>query len=323
MALLSERNDLHLTSTGVGHSYNESPPFPPTGFQRTALDPLPPQLQEKDPCSYFSTTTGTYHNYKPNNTVLSNAIHKKAAGHWKVGYVEDVIKKLQVQPWRKPLTMGNQNSEMKSQFTAREGIPMSRHFSSDLQPPKFRHHNNEGPLKSLVRSTQNKELKGEKYLVPERGVLSYHGDMYLTTTQKDHRAFTKVELEKYPKKEYATFWECEGYPRAWGHGSKVKQLPQNVVPKEKSPMRDSMWFKSSTVIPRVPKSMDLVPNRGMCSEAMANYVVPDERKHQETVICSVPSPWTASAPGPEDIFSVPNMYKTEYGNYGSRKHITV
>ena len=33
MALLSERNDLHLTSTGVGHSYNESLPFPPPGFQ--------------------------------------------------------------------------------------------------------------------------------------------------------------------------------------------------------------------------------------------------------------------------------------------------
>ena len=59
---------------------------------------------------------------------------------------------LQVQPWRKPLTMGNQNSEMKSQFTAREGIPMSRHFSSDLQPPKFRHHNNEGPLKVSIFS---------------------------------------------------------------------------------------------------------------------------------------------------------------------------
>ena len=29
---------------------------------------------------------------------------------------------------------------------------MSRHFSSDLQPPKFRHHNNEGPLKVSIFS---------------------------------------------------------------------------------------------------------------------------------------------------------------------------
>ena len=33
MALLDERNDLHLTSTGVGHSYNEKLPFPPPGFK--------------------------------------------------------------------------------------------------------------------------------------------------------------------------------------------------------------------------------------------------------------------------------------------------
>ena len=46
-------------------------------------------------------------------------------------------------------------------------------------------------FQSLVQSTQNAELAGNKYLVPERGILSYHGDMYLTTTQKDHRAFTK------------------------------------------------------------------------------------------------------------------------------------
>ena len=58
------------------------------------MDPLPPPLMKEDSSDYFSTTTGTFHNYKQNNTVLSNAIHKKAAGHWKVGYVEDVIKKV-------------------------------------------------------------------------------------------------------------------------------------------------------------------------------------------------------------------------------------
>ena len=58
------------------------------------MDPLPPPLMKEDSSDYFSTTTGTFHDYKQNNTVLSNAIHKKAAGHWKVGYVEDVIKKV-------------------------------------------------------------------------------------------------------------------------------------------------------------------------------------------------------------------------------------
>ncbi|KAJ7390920.1 hypothetical protein OS493_020940 [Desmophyllum pertusum] len=88
-------------------------------------------------------------------------------------------------------------------------------------------------------------------------------DPYLTTTQKDHRAFTKHELGRYPTKDYATYWECEEYPKAWGHGSKENPLPPNSVPREKGPMRDRIWFKEPTTIPRLPKSHDPVPNKGM------------------------------------------------------------
>eukprot|EP00112_Aurelia_sp_Birch-Aquarium-sp1_P001281 Seg1133.2 transcript_id=Seg1133.2/GoldUCD/mRNA.D3Y31 product="hypothetical protein" protein_id=Seg1133.2/GoldUCD/D3Y31 len=324
MALTTEpRNDLHLTSTGVGHNYQESMKFPPDGFKRKFLNVLPPPLQREETLDQHSTTTGKAHNYKPCHTVLSNAIHKKAAGHWKVGYVEDLIKKLQVKPWRQPLTMGNQSSEMQGQYTGKPGVSMSRHFCSDLQPPTYRHHNTEGNLKKLVPSTQNPEMLGDKYLVSDRGVLTYHGDMYLTTTQKDHRAFTKVEQSKYPKKNFGTYWECEDYPKAWGHGSKTNPLPPNSVPKEKGPMRDQIWFKTGTVVPRLPKSMKLLPNKGMCSEVMANYVTPDEEKRAELFTSTVPTPWTLSGPGPDDIFSVPKMYRTEYQYYGSNKHITV
>lgn len=69
-----------------------------------------------------------------------------------------------------------------------------------------------------------------------------------------------MEQGKYPKKDYATFWECEPYPKAWGHGSKTNPLPPDSVPKEKGPMRDPIWFKTGTVVPRIPKSMELVPN---------------------------------------------------------------
>lgn len=71
----------------------------------------------------------------------------------------------------------------------------------------------------------------------------------------------RVELSKYPNKEFATYWECEQYPKAWGHGSKTNPLPPDSVPKEKGPMRDQIWFKSGTVVPRVPKTMEVVPNR--------------------------------------------------------------
>ena len=46
-------------------------------------------------------------------------------------------------------------------------------------------------FQSLIPSTQNAVLKGEKLNIKDRGVFSYHGDIYLTTTQKDHRRFNR------------------------------------------------------------------------------------------------------------------------------------
>lgn len=71
----------------------------------------------------------------------------------------------------------------------------------------------------------------------------------------------REELEKYPKKEYATYWECEGYPKAWGHGSDKNPLPPESVQREKGPMRDQVWFRTATTKPRLPKSLDPVPNK--------------------------------------------------------------
>eukprot|EP00794_Sanderia_malayensis_P018208 gene18208-20026_t len=318
MALLESRNDLHLTATGIGHDFRDSLQFPPANFERSVLKSLPSPLLERNVTEHFKTTTGSTHNYKPNDTRLSNDIHKKSAGHWKVGYVEDVIKKLQVKPWRKPLTMGNQSSEMKAQFTGKTGVSLSRHFSNDLQPSVYRHHNDEGPLKNLVPSTQNPELAGQKYFVSDRGILSYHSDMYLTTTQKNHRAFGKNELCKYPKKQYATFWECENYPKAWGHGSNENPLVRPLVARKQEPMRDQIWFKTATVVPRIPKSMTPVPNKGMRSEVMANYTMPNEEKRNELFTCPVPQPPAPEAPGREEIFSIPKMYEIESQYYGSR-----
>lgn len=46
-------------------------------------------------------------------------------------------------------------------------------------------------LQDLVPSTINRGIAGQKFYPRDRGVLTYHMDPYLTTTQKDHRAFTK------------------------------------------------------------------------------------------------------------------------------------
>ncbi len=47
-------------------------------------------------------------------------------------------------------------------------------------------------------------------------------DPYLTTTNQYHRSFKPKELQGYPKKNIATYWECEEYPKTWGHGLKHK-----------------------------------------------------------------------------------------------------
>ena len=43
--------------------------------------------------------------------------------------------------------MANQSSEVKSQYTGRDGIPMKTTFSSGIQPPVYKDHHTQGPLK--------------------------------------------------------------------------------------------------------------------------------------------------------------------------------
>ena len=75
----------------------------------------------------------------------------------------------------------------------------------------------------MVPSTQNKKLQGKPYFVKDKGVLHLN-DPYLTTTNRIHRRFKPKELEGYPKKDVPTYWECEEYPKAWGHGLKHKYV---------------------------------------------------------------------------------------------------
>lgn len=51
----------------------------------------------------------------------------------------------------------------------------------------------------------------------DKGVLNLN-DMYTTTNQSTHRKFKHAELKGYPEKDVATYWECEEYPKPWGHG---------------------------------------------------------------------------------------------------------
>ncbi len=76
----------------------------------------------------------------------------------------------------------------------------------------------------------------------------------MTTNNWYHRRFTLEELNKYPKKDIATYWQCEDYPKGWGFGTKINPLTKRNNKTDPGPMRDRMVFKTSTTIPsRLPK----------------------------------------------------------------------
>ncbi|KAK2163037.1 hypothetical protein LSH36_87g06000 [Paralvinella palmiformis] len=320
------RQDLHQTSTGVGHHWRPGYYFPSSNFKSVKLDPIPPtlnqpnQVQKEEP---YKTTTGTVHDLKHLGGPYGNndPLYKKAPGHWKIDYVKDLHEKLQHGGWRKPLTMGNQCSETHEQF--RNQVPFvqeAKEFVPNPQGFVLDNHHTEGPSKKVVPTTENPKLKGKPYYVRDKGVLDLV-DPYLTTTNMYHRSFKPKELQGYPKKDIATYWECEEYPKAWGHGLQHNPLPKDSVPRQKPPMRDEMVFKSETKIRRVPQKLVPVPHSGLKTE-YSEYEKPSDVKMKEIYYCPVDTPYNLPAPGNKSTFAAPNMYNTEYQNIGSRRPIT-
>ncbi|XP_074660236.1 stabilizer of axonemal microtubules 3-like [Tubulanus polymorphus] len=322
---LEHRGDWHLTSTGVGHHYRPGYYFPDSNFHSVLREPLPPNLAKQDEIpqeqKYPSTVTNA-HDHKFLGGPYQNPLHRKAPGHWNVHYLKDHKEKLQNPGWRRPLTMGNQQSETQAQFNARPGLKDRYEFDPGPQPFILKDHHTNGPSKVAVASGENDKMKGRPFFVRDKNVLNLL-DPYLSTTQRDHRAFKKDELKGYPKKDIATYWDCEEYPKAWGFGLKDNPLPKSAVPRRQLPMRDETWFKSETKIRRLPYSAVPVPHSGLRPLYKASYATPSDVKMKEIHFCPVDTPWTLPAPGPSSAMKIPAMYKTEYENIGSKKTITV
>ncbi|KAL8568139.1 hypothetical protein ACOMHN_027662 [Nucella lapillus] len=321
------RQDWNQTSTGVGHHHRPGYYFPDTEFRALIREPLPPPLAKQDEVTrdqHFKTTTGTFHDPKHPSLLYGERIHRKAPGHWKVNYVKDLAEKLGNGGWRKPLTMGNQESEMQGEYKGLPGIRDRYHFDDVYYPQSFnlQDHHKEGPSKVGEGSTQNPKLQGQPFYVRDRGILT-NLDPYLSTTHKDHRSFKPAELSAYPKKNVPTYWECEEYPKAWGHGMKHNPLPKHTVPRERLPMRDTMVFPTATKIPRQPKAMVPVPHGGLKSEYTEHFLKQDHSRQKENYYCAVDTPFTLPTAGTKSICTAPKMYNTEYQHIGSEKPITV
>ena len=111
------RNDLHLTTTGVGHAFRTGQPFPPPNIQvlhaiKTAIQynssvllqltsdqPLPERLGivSSNPVTVqdvYNTGYSIAHDYKPKGTIVDEPECKKAPGHWNISYLSNHINKV-------------------------------------------------------------------------------------------------------------------------------------------------------------------------------------------------------------------------------------
>jgi hypothetical protein len=320
-------NDIFLTSSGVGHHWRPGYYFPSSNFRSVVLNPLPPKLAKSKEITcdeHFTTSTGVVHDQKDIglNYGNLNPLYKKAPASYNVDYNKDLHEKLQPGGWRRPLTMGYQTSETHEQFRLQPGISEPTELTPNPRGYLLHGHLTEGPSQKVLPTTKNEKLRGRPFYPRDKAVMDLN-DPYLTTNNKVHRRFTAKELDSYPHKDNVTFWECEEYPKAWGHGSKHNPLPKDSVAREPLPMRDTMVFKTATRVPRIPHAFQHVPHSGLKSEYDDRYLVPSDPKRTQAVFCPLDQPYLLPAPATKATYSAPHMYRTEYNNIGSNHPITI
>jgi len=326
-----QRNDLHLTSTGVGHHsklrprdppyddkhyptkgegliYRGTPQFPRRNLKQTMNDLLPPSLAKSQRpviSDHYLTTTAQYHSPKQG----SLPDYKLAGDLGKVLYIQNFTEKLEEKPWRQPLTMRNQRSECQDQY--RGALPLEQDsraeqcqtsYNCGPQPPQYRQHDNNGPSKRLIPSTHNPATAGSLYYTMDRSVLRKL-DPYCTTNNQTHRPFSDRELESYPRKDIATYWDCEGYPKAWGHGTNTAPLPLYA---DNKAMVDTAIFKSAITTQLKPKSGVNVPHSGL------DYKPVFSRPVKESPVMKRPT-----YPQYNSHKVIPVLYQTANSTYGT------
>jgi hypothetical protein len=252
--LTSERrNDLHLTSTGVALARRHSEPLDTLLLTKPLHSslPLPPLLSPPATNNIYQTTTATAYDKKD---LTPFPLYKKAPGHWRVNYTLEAINRMSSKPWRRPLTMSNQMSETRAQFSGQPELISRVLPDNDPQPPSLRDHFIDGVTKELVPSTTVNRRVGQELSATTGGVLSCN-QPYLTTNNRFHRRYSAPEQLGYARKDVATYWLCEDYPKAWGHGTKVNPLTTPTCRSERGTMRDRTVFRTGTNVVILPSSL--------------------------------------------------------------------
>ncbi|XP_047645953.1 uncharacterized protein LOC125132573 isoform X3 [Phacochoerus africanus] len=216
---------------------------------------------------------------------------------------------LRHQGWRLPRITKHQCSEARAQYTGWPGLDGPTTFHIGPQPPELADHHRGGPSQALIPWTKNPELSGRPFAASDQGILDCH-QLYMTTSARDFRTYSKKELSGYPRKDSLTYWSFKETPQAWGHGPKQPSYPYSSWPPG----------PPKTRVPRARPVMPAVPHRGAQSLAQESYGPPLHPLRRLDRFCPLKLPWGGPHCKPvSGIYTVPQAYGTENSNYGSLK----
>ncbi|XP_019513676.1 PREDICTED: uncharacterized protein LOC109390978 [Hipposideros armiger] len=218
--------------------------------------------------------------------------------------IKDLGEKLRHQAWRLPLITKHQCSETRAQYTGWPGLDQSATYVGP-QSLELADHHRASPSQALIPWMKNPRLAGRPFTVYDQGILGCH-QLYMTTSARDFRAYTKKELSGYPRKDSLKYWSFEETPEAWGHGPQRPPCPlSSRLPRIR--------------IPRGPVT-PAVPHRGALSLVQESYRSPLHPLRVLDRFCPIELPWGGPhwkpVPG---IYSVPQAYRTENSSYCSLK----
>ncbi|XP_065427056.1 stabilizer of axonemal microtubules 3-like [Chrysemys picta bellii] len=215
-----------------GAQWHHSRDWPLTSSGSTVHEPLPPGAERpprEELIQRLATTTGLCHDVKTHGGVLGQPGYLLPAPLWRVHCNKDLRDKLQLHAWRVPADPGGAAERDRHRFCGWPNLPPEPAHHAGPQPFGLAAHHSDGASKSMVGSTENKPLAGSVFYVRDGAVLS-RLEPYVSVTSQDIRAFTPQELQGYARKDALTYWQFEGYPKAWGHGLRDPSLGKDAVP---------------------------------------------------------------------------------------------
>ncbi|KAA3679338.1 uncharacterized protein DEA37_0005518 [Paragonimus westermani] len=312
-----ESDDIFKTSYGVGHHWRPGYYFPDTetlakcsSGETCSLTPG----NEIKPVEHFQTTTGSTYDAKIIPEVLKVDRLPLPPHHWDTLYINDFRSRYLAGHYHRPLSPSHQKSETHDAFKRSEG-PTELWRPLSLQPFVLESHHKDGPSKRIIASNANPDLAGRS-IYPKDNEILRNLDPYLSTSMKEHRIWTPEELSGFAKKDIATYWDLEDYPKAKGFGLQKNPIPKDSVPRQRPPMRENLVFREATDHTRVRPLTYHVPHTGLKTLYQSDFEQPASLLRTQDQICPVETPFVLPDPDKKSTFATPLMYQTEYSTIG-------